>query len=130
MLVSYPNVWNTCLLILQQRGYRLFLLGDADDGNSISKCTWNAEKDGMKVRADNPLNFSAWLRFVVTTPAKRWSILVGHRWAERHRGNGVRLARLPLDQVLHLGAAHSSCGWSAADQRLKQTGAAILVLRA
>ena len=55
MLFSYPNVWNTCLLILRQRGYRLFLLGDPDERGSITACTWNAEKDGMKLRADNPI---------------------------------------------------------------------------
>ena len=55
MLFSYPNVWNTCLLIMRQRGYRLFLLGDPDEGGSISLCTWNAEKDGMKFRAENPI---------------------------------------------------------------------------
>jgi hypothetical protein len=28
MLFSYASVWNTCLLILRERGYRLFLHGD------------------------------------------------------------------------------------------------------
>jgi len=55
VLFSYLNVWNTCLLILRQRGYRLFLLGDPDEAGYISRCTWNAEKDGMKFRADNPI---------------------------------------------------------------------------
>jgi hypothetical protein len=55
MLFSYPNVWNTCLLILRERGYRLFLLGDPDENDSIAQCTWNAEKDGMKFRAHNPI---------------------------------------------------------------------------
>jgi hypothetical protein len=55
MLFSYPNVWNTCLLILRERGYRLYLLGDPDELGTISRCSWNAEKDGMKLRADNPI---------------------------------------------------------------------------
>src|SRR5262245_42735765 len=55
MLFSYPNVWNTCLLIVRERGYRLFLLGDPDENGYITRCTWNAEKDGMKFRADNPI---------------------------------------------------------------------------
>ena len=55
MLFSYPNVWNTCLLILQSRGYWLFLVGDPDETRSISHCTWAAEKDGMTFRADNPI---------------------------------------------------------------------------
>ena len=54
MLFSYPNVWNTCLLILRERGYRLFLLGP-DEPVSLSRCTWNAEKVGIKLRADNPI---------------------------------------------------------------------------
>jgi hypothetical protein len=55
MLFSFSNVWNTCLLIIRKRGYRLYLLGDPDERGSTSKCTWNAEKDGMKFRADNPI---------------------------------------------------------------------------
>ena len=55
MLLSHLNVWNTCLLLLQSRGYRLFLLGDPDEHGSISNCTWNAEKDGMKLRGANPI---------------------------------------------------------------------------
>jgi hypothetical protein len=55
MLFSYPNVWNTCLLVLRSRGYRLFLLGDPDERGSISQCTWNAEKNGMRLRAKNPI---------------------------------------------------------------------------
>jgi hypothetical protein len=55
MLFSYPNVWNTCLLILRERGYRLFLLGDLDERGTILRCTWNAEMDGMKFRAENPI---------------------------------------------------------------------------
>lgn len=55
MLRSYPNVWNTCLLILRERGYRLFLTGDTDETGSIAGCAWNAEKGGIKLRGDNPI---------------------------------------------------------------------------
>src|SRR5689334_2244061 len=55
MLFSYPNVWNTCLQILHQRGYQLYLLGDINESGSFAACTWNAEKNGMKFRGDNPI---------------------------------------------------------------------------
>jgi hypothetical protein len=55
MLGSHLNVWNTCLLIVRQRGYRLFLLGDPDERGSISRCGWYAEKDGMKFKGANPI---------------------------------------------------------------------------
>ena len=54
MLFSYPNVWNTCLFLLRERGYRLFLLGP-DDPELLSQCTWNAERAGIKLRANNPI---------------------------------------------------------------------------
>jgi hypothetical protein len=55
MLFSHPSAWNTCLHILRQRGYDLFLLGDPDEHGSISRCSWNAEKDGMRFRGENPI---------------------------------------------------------------------------
>ena len=55
MLFSYHNVWNSCLLIIQERGYRLFLVGEPDEFGTISDCTWNAEKNGIKLRGDNPI---------------------------------------------------------------------------
>ena len=54
MRFSYHNVWNTCLFILRERGYRLFLVG-RDAPELLSQCTWNAERAGMKLRADNPI---------------------------------------------------------------------------
>ena len=54
MSFSYPNLWNACLLILRSRGYRLYLHGDPDETGSISTCTWNAEKDGIKICGQNP----------------------------------------------------------------------------
>ncbi len=55
MLHSYPNVWNTCLLLLRERGYRLFLTGDPDELGTISHCCWNAEQNDIKLRGDNPI---------------------------------------------------------------------------
>ena len=54
MLFSYPNVWNTCLFLLREREYRLFLLGP-DDPELLSQCTWNAERAGIMLRANNPI---------------------------------------------------------------------------
>jgi len=54
MLFSYPNVWKTCPFLLRDRGYRLFLLGP-DDPALQSQRTWNAEKAGNKLRANNPI---------------------------------------------------------------------------
>jgi hypothetical protein len=54
MLFSYPNVWNTSLLILQVREYRLFVLSDDDDYDAV-RCVWCAEKDGIRLKGDNPI---------------------------------------------------------------------------
>ena len=67
MLFSYPNVWNTCLHIIEKEGYRIYLLGDPDDVGGISLCTWNAEKDGFKFRADNPIELLGLIRRVSAT---------------------------------------------------------------
>jgi hypothetical protein len=55
MLFSYPNVWNTCLLILRERGYHLYLTGDPDEAGTSSRCAWNAEKNGIKLRGASPI---------------------------------------------------------------------------
>ena len=52
MLFSYPNVWNTCLLIIRDLGYRLYLTGTDP---TLASCAWNAERDGIKLRGDNPI---------------------------------------------------------------------------
>jgi hypothetical protein len=31
------------------------LLGDPDENDSIAKCSWNAERDGMAFRGNNPI---------------------------------------------------------------------------
>jgi hypothetical protein len=55
MLFSYPNVWNTCLLILRESGYRLYLTGDPDERGSTANCRWNAMKNGITLQGDNPI---------------------------------------------------------------------------
>ena len=46
-LSSYPNVFNTCLVLLRREGFDL----------SYDKVhdSWQAEKDGFSFRADNPI---------------------------------------------------------------------------
>lgn len=46
-LSSYPNVYNTCLVLLRQFGYQLVYEKDRD--------VWLCEKDGFRFRADNPI---------------------------------------------------------------------------
>ena len=55
MLFSYSNVWNTCLHILRSRGFYLYLVGDPGANESITNCTWNAEKNGIRLRGNNPI---------------------------------------------------------------------------
>jgi hypothetical protein len=50
-LGSHGNVYNTCLLIVKERGYRLSI----DDAGVSSPTIWVAEKDGYDFRADNPI---------------------------------------------------------------------------
>ena len=47
MLSSYPNVFNTCLVLLRQSGFNLSYDKTAD--------AWNAKKNGFSFRADNPI---------------------------------------------------------------------------
>ena len=47
MLSSYPNVYNTCLIILQRRGFKLRCELPAEN--------WIAEKSGFTFLADNPI---------------------------------------------------------------------------
>ena len=46
-LSSYPNVYNTCLVILQRRGFTLSCAQNDDQ--------WFAEKGGLNFQADNPI---------------------------------------------------------------------------
>lgn len=49
-LGSAMNVYNTCLRILRQRGYRLWA-----EEMSDHDMQWWAEKDGFELIADNPI---------------------------------------------------------------------------
>ncbi|MBL8009218.1 MAG: hypothetical protein JNJ64_01320 [Flavobacteriales bacterium] len=46
MLSSYINVYNTCLVLLRRKGYRITLEMEE---------MWTAEKDGFVFKADNPI---------------------------------------------------------------------------
>jgi hypothetical protein len=46
-LSSYPNVFNTCLVLLRREGFVL--------AYDKSKDTWKAEKNGFSFYADNPI---------------------------------------------------------------------------
>ncbi len=46
-LSSYPNVFNTCLVILRRDGFDLAYDKTTD--------AWSAEKEGFSFRADNPI---------------------------------------------------------------------------
>lgn len=55
-LSSHINVWNTCLLILRQRGFALRVDGElSPDGCYPTDAHWLAEKNGFSFRADNPI---------------------------------------------------------------------------
>ncbi len=55
-LGSHFNVWNTCLHILQQRGFAISVNGEVDaDGSWPTELLWTAEKDGFRFMGDNPI---------------------------------------------------------------------------
>lgn len=55
-LSSHINVWNTCLLILRQRGFALRVEGELGaDGCYPTDALWTAKKDGFYFCADNPI---------------------------------------------------------------------------
>jgi hypothetical protein len=55
-LSSWPNVYNTCLRILRQQGYKLRVEGEREaDGSYPCEMAWLAEKDGETFHADNPI---------------------------------------------------------------------------
>src|SRR5262249_47317987 len=57
ILSSHTNVYNTCLLILRQHGYKLSLGGDLDAEGSIkwSSLVWRAERGEYIFNAWNPI---------------------------------------------------------------------------
>ncbi|MDQ1920067.1 hypothetical protein [Massilia pseudoviolaceinigra] len=55
-LGSHANVYNTCLLILRDRGFKMHVEGELDDeGCYPTDLLWIAEKDGFRFMADNPI---------------------------------------------------------------------------
>jgi hypothetical protein len=55
-LASHSNVYNTCLLILRDRGFSLRVEGEmTPEGCYPSNAYWIAEKDGFYFCADNPI---------------------------------------------------------------------------
>jgi hypothetical protein len=46
-LSSYPNVFNTCLVLMEMDGFKL--------SHDRSNDTWTAERDGYSFLADNPI---------------------------------------------------------------------------
>ncbi len=55
-LSSHSNVYNTCLHILRQRGYRLWVEGEQDESGCYpTELAWMAEKNGATFHADNPI---------------------------------------------------------------------------
>jgi hypothetical protein len=55
-LFSHPNVWNTCLLLLQEYGYTLRVSGHTAHREYPSRLSWHATMpDGTNLTADTPI---------------------------------------------------------------------------
>jgi len=55
-LGSHLNVYNSCLFILRERGFKLEINDEPNaDGSYSSDVLWCAEKDGFRFMADNPI---------------------------------------------------------------------------
>lgn len=55
-LGSHPNVYSTCLFIMETRGYALKVEGELDeDGCYPIDKLWLAEKGGFRFVAENPI---------------------------------------------------------------------------
>ncbi|ATQ74008.1 hypothetical protein CR152_05350 [Massilia violaceinigra] len=55
-LGSHFNVYNTCLLILRDRGFKMHVQGEMDgEGCYPTDALWIAEKDGFRFMGDNPI---------------------------------------------------------------------------
>lgn len=55
-LGSHANVYNTCLLILRDRGFKMHVQGERNSAGSYpTDVLWIAEKDGFRLMADNPI---------------------------------------------------------------------------
>jgi hypothetical protein len=67
-LSSYPNVFNTCLVLLKRDGFGL----EYDKGGDV----WIAEKNGFSFKADNPIELlglvSIYEKLHPTEPSEYW----------------------------------------------------------
>jgi hypothetical protein len=54
-LASYPNVWNTCLLLLSELGFNVEIAGDVDPNGDSKYAHWHANKETTTIRAENPI---------------------------------------------------------------------------
>jgi hypothetical protein len=72
-LFSYPNVWNSCLLLARAMGFSLRLVGHPDQDGSISHCSWRATReDGTELTAANPIELAGLIA------------LYNHHWPQRN----------------------------------------------
>lgn len=55
LLSSHSNVYNTCLRILNKKGFVLKIEEYDDDENEKYETLWIAEKNGAVFKADNPI---------------------------------------------------------------------------
>lgn len=58
MLASHRNVWNTCLLLLAEQGYKLWSTDTYDSAGDFERSEWFAEKNGYTLCADNPIELT------------------------------------------------------------------------
>jgi hypothetical protein len=67
-LSSYPDVFNTCLVLIDRQGFKLSHDGPQD--------TWSAERDGYSFLADNPVELlgltTIYLKLKPTQKAEYW----------------------------------------------------------
>ena len=55
---SYPNVWNSCLLLGASKGFSFRLIGKPDNEGFASCVTWEATKDGVRLKGDTPIELA------------------------------------------------------------------------
>lgn len=54
-LTSYPNVWNSCLIVLREQGFKLQLLGEPGPHRLWDYCLWRATIGDFVLTASNPI---------------------------------------------------------------------------
>jgi hypothetical protein len=98
-IFSYPNVWNSCLLLARAKGFSIKLTGNPDQQGSISCCRWVASKeDRTELTADNPIELAGLIALYEYHRPKQdasyWWRIDGpnlveelqEQWAERYFG--------------------------------------------